>query len=62
MDDFSGPFSIGVIGTIIVILVIVLYSNHKDCVEVQIDKLSNTKFIQYENKIYLLTPYKNTKE
>lgn len=62
MDDFSGPFSIGVISTIIAILIIISLLNHKDCVKVQIDELSNTKFIQYENKIYLLTPYKNTKE
>lgn len=60
-DDTFGAFVIGVVfGTSLLLGVLAMYDNF---VTVETDKLTNTKFIEYKDTIYTLTPYKKiTKE
>lgn len=60
-DETFGAFIIGVVlGASLLVGVLAMYDNF---VTVETDKLTNTKFIEYKDTIYTLTPYKKiTKE
>lgn len=60
-NDTFGAFVLGmVIGAALLAGILGMYDNF---VTVETDKLTNTKFIEYKNNIYTLTPYKKiTKE
>lgn len=60
-DDTFGAFMIGLfLGVVLLLSVLSMYDNF---VTVETDKLTNTKFIEYKDTIYTLTPYKKiTKE
>lgn len=60
-DDTFGAFIIGVVlGASLLVGTLAMYDNF---VTVETDKLTNTKFIEYKDTIYTLTPYKKiTKE
>lgn len=60
-DDTFDAFIIGVVlGASLLVGVLAMYDNF---VTVETDKLTNTKFIEYKDTIYTLTPYKKiTKE
>lgn len=60
-DDTFGAFIIGIVlGASLLVGVLAMYDNF---VTVETDKLTNTKFIEYKDTIYTLTPYKKiTKE
>ena len=60
-DDTFGAFIVGmIIGAALLLGVLGMYDNF---VTVETDKLTNTKFIEYKDNIYTLTPYKKiTKE
>lgn len=60
-DDTFGAFILGMaIGAALLSGVLGMYDNF---VTVETDKLTNTKFIEYKDNIYTLTPYKKiTKE
>ena len=60
-EDTFGAFVLGmVIGGALLSGILGMYDNF---VTVETDKLTNTKFIEYKDTIYTLTPYKKiTKE
>ena len=60
-DDTFGAFILGmIIGAALLAGILGMYDNF---VTVETDKLTNTKFIEYKDNIYTLTPYKKiTKE
>lgn len=61
MDDTFGAFVIGVVlGATLLLGVLGMYDN---LVAVETDKLTNTKYIEYQDTIYTLTFHKKiTKE